>query len=432
MLGKHVALVTVTQSTHVVQTPARVAVLHGIAWRSIVRAVTSAFCARIGAVACCSVGAAMPKHLSLGEQAVVDKVTRQKNLGPMDAMRAVNKLRKQKGHDELNKSTIYRYLKGKTHRRGLVESRGRKKSLGKRDVLKLDQARKRLLKAADSRRRITYEDISKEAGYYENVTVRRVADALRAQGVRFRAPRKKVLLTDADAKVRLQTAKEWVKRPASFWSEGVHAYVDNKAFPVPLTPQQRAKYEKTRVTGHLRKAEEGVKRGFVKPRMKHSFLGIPSVTISAAVAKDRVIMWSVVDKTWNGTAAASMYRGPLAKALRQTWGEKRRYTIVEDGDRKGNQSGLGIAAKEEMKIKALTLPPRTPAWMPLDFAVWKAIEDKMHSTAPKGRESQEEYLTRLRQRARSLPRGFVRKVIGRMKDNIQGVIEAGGYHAKDD
>ena len=71
--------------------------------------------------------AAMPKHLSLGEQAAVDKVVR---LGPMDALHIINKLRKKQGADELNKSTIYRYLKGKTHRRGTVESRGRKQRLG--------------------------------------------------------------------------------------------------------------------------------------------------------------------------------------------------------------------------------------------------------------------------------------------------------------
>ena len=42
--------------------------------------------------------------------------------------------------------------------------------------------------------------------------------------------------------------------------------------------------------------------------MNHSFLGIPSVTISAAVAKDKVIMWHVVEGNWNGAAAAAMGR----------------------------------------------------------------------------------------------------------------------------
>ena len=191
-------------------------------------------------------------------------------------------------------------------------------------------------------------------------------------------------------------------------------------------------YQKTRVTGHLRKAAEGVARGCTKPREKHSFLGLPSVTISAVVAKDKVIMWHIVAKSWNGAAAAEMYSGPLARAVKKTWGHKKSYQIVEDGDRKRIQSGLGLAAKRKAKLRTLTLPPRTPSWMPLDYAIWSAIEKSMGETAPKGRESKEAYLARLEACARSLPRGFVRKVIARMKGNIRGVIEARGYHEKDD
>ena len=84
--------------------------------------------------------------------------------------------------------------------------------------------------------------------------------------------------------------------------------MDNKAFPYPLTPAQRKRFRQTMISGHLRKPSEGLDRGFTKPREKHSFIGIPSVTISAAVAKDKVIMWHVVDSSWNGAAAATMYK----------------------------------------------------------------------------------------------------------------------------
>ena len=43
-----------------------------------------------------------------------------------------------------------------------------------------------------------------------------------------------------------------------------------------------------------------------------------------------------------------------------------------------------------------------------------------------------EYLARLEKAARSLPRDFIRKVIGRTKSNVHGVIDAGGFHAKND
>ena len=219
------------------------------------------------------------------------------------------------------------------------------------------------------------------------VSLRVIADALRADGVRYRTARTKIGLSEKDAKERLAVCRKWVKRPRAFWSRSVHAYVDNKAWVIPLTPNQRQRFKQTLISGHLRKASEGTMRGCTRPRTQHAWLGVPSVTISAAVAKDRVILWHEHTKRWNGGTAAELYEGPLKKALRRTWGARRFFTIVEDGDRKGNQSGKGIAAKKRAGIRALTLPPRTPSLMPLDFALWKLIEKKVMQTAPSGKET---------------------------------------------
>ena len=121
---------------------------------------------------------------------------------------------------------------------------------------------------------------------------------------------------------------------------------------MPLTPAQRKKFKQTLVTGHLRKPSEGVKRGMTKPRQQHSWLGMPSVNITAAIAKDKVILWHTHAKPWNSATAAATYEGPLLSALRRTWGQRRTYTIIEDGDRKGNQSRKGIDAKRKVGIKA--------------------------------------------------------------------------------
>ena len=69
-----------------------------------------------------------------------------------------------------------------------------------------------------------------------------------------------------------------------------------------------------------------------------------------------------------------MYKGPLLSTMRRTYGKSPTYTIVEDGDRKGNQSGKGLKAKKDVNIRALTLPPRTPSLMPLEYAIWTEIE----------------------------------------------------------
>ena len=110
----------------------------------------------------------------------------------------------------------------------------------------------------------------------------------------------------------------------------------------------------------------------------------------------------------------------------------RSFTIVEDGDRKGNQSKKGIDAKRQAGIKALTLPPRTPSLMPLDFSVWNAIQKNVVSTSPKGHESKAAFIARLRKCAMGLPKGYVKSVINRTKPNIQAIIDAQGYAPKND
>ena len=225
---------------------------------------------------------------------------------------------------------------------------------------------------------------------------------------------------------------KWAKRPATYWSTKVHGYVDNKAFPVHLTRNQRAKIRASRVTGHLRKAYEGIDRGFTKPRQNHSFLGMPSVIIAAAVAKDRVIMWHEVRGNWNGKAAATMYEDHLKPALDRVWKKQPRYTIIEDGDRKGNTSGKGIAAKARAKIYAQTLPPRTPSLMPLDYSLWEKIVTKLLDTAPRGKETRAAFLERLKKVATTLPKGTVKKAIGRMRANVKALVDSNGFTPKND
>lgn len=172
--------------------------------------------------------------------------------------------------------------------------------------------------------------------------------------------------------------------------------------------------------------------GFTKPREKHSFIGLPSVTIAAAVAKDKVIMWHVVEGTWNGAAAADMYKNYLKPALEATWGKQRRYTIVEDGDRKGNRSGKGIAAKASAGIFATCLPPRTPSLMPLDYSIWNEIVKKVASQKKYKKETKTEFLERLQNAAMTLKKGYVKSVIARMRPNIKALADAKGFVPRND
>ena len=170
---------------------------------------------------------------------MIERTVRNNEGTPMDALAKVNRARAKSGVEEAARSTVYRFIAGATHVRGKKGTRGREPTLTRADVRTLDQTRKRLLKEADSERRITWETIQEEAGLGDRCCSKTVHKRLRSEGVRFRPPRSKVQLTEDDAKKRLKVAKEWVKFPATFWSKKVHAYVDNKAWPLPLSPKQK-------------------------------------------------------------------------------------------------------------------------------------------------------------------------------------------------
>ena len=116
----------------------------------------------------------------------------------------------------------------------------------------------------------------------------------------------------------------------------------------------------------------------------------------------------------------------------QWYGNKRKYVVVEDGDRKGFQSTKGIQGKMEAKISALTLSPRSPCFMPLDYSIWMAIDGKMLACSPAGTETKAAFIARLKKCAKSLPKPFLKKEIGRMKSKMLGVIDADGYNPKND
>ena len=377
---------------------------------------------------------AMHVPLTQSECQLIDSVVRAQKRQASDALAVINTARKRHGVLATTLSTVSRYCKGDTHRRDKpVETRGRPPALTRAQIRAANLARLRLVKKADNEVRVTWAMVIEEAGLGDAGCHRTLCDTLRRElGVAYRPARKKIGIVEEDAKKRLQVATQWKRKPARFWTQEVHGYVDNKAFVLPLTPKQRKRFRQTRVTGHLRTKAEGLRRGYTQPRQKHSWQGFPSVTVTAMVARDKVIMWHYQDKTWNGQTAAETYEGPMLSALKRVWGERSVYRVVEDGDRKGNQSKKGIAAKRRAHIRALTLPPRTPELMPLDAKLWHQIENRMDATAPAGTEAKATFLKRLRRTALTLPKAVVRKALEQTPTILGEIIAAGGYHPKSD
>ena len=157
----------------------------------------------------------MPQHLTENEQDLIDKYVRTERKKPMEALAGVNKGRIKKGLEIVDKSTVYRYVNGKSHRRNVVETRGRAKSLSKTDETHLLKTRRRLLREAGNQKRVTHDDVHKASGLKKKACKRVVMDALRINGVRYRRPREKILITEEDAKTRNKICKVWKNKRAS-------------------------------------------------------------------------------------------------------------------------------------------------------------------------------------------------------------------------
>jgi hypothetical protein len=277
---------------------------------------------------------AMPQ-LTKKELDMINDTCRKKGTGK-DAIGAINKMRKKKRIPPISPEAVYSYIRGKTHQPGRKDKRGNKSILKPRHVKKLMKARVRLIKKTNNSKRVTYADIIREADLDVDPCQKVVEEALREEGVQYRRARAKIQITSGDAEKRVVFAEKWKKKAADFWTDDVDGHHDLKAFPMTLTEAQRLRYAQTKVVGHLRLESEGTEQGFTRPKQNHQWLGIPSVTISAVVSANKLLVWEVVDGNWNGEKAKALYSGPIQKALVREYGEKR---TVGAGGRKCRPGG---------------------------------------------------------------------------------------------
>eukprot|EP00973_Karenia_brevis_P073575 10223221-Karenia_brevis.AAC.1 len=223
-----------------------------------------------------------------------------------------------------------------------------------------------------------------------------------ATPVRARPGKHRISRTKEHEKKRFEQGVVWSRKPQSWWVNEIHGYIDNKKWVVARTENEKKLLRSTKIHHHLRTPSEGVEAGFVLPKKNRMLLGIPSVDITACVTKDGIIFWHENEGPWNGSRAALMYER-LGAALRNHYGDKRSFRIVEDGDTKGFQSNKGKAAKKEQKIDPWVLPPRSPGWMPLDFSLWEEIETRVLAKRGYENEPVESYKRRLSITAKRLP-----------------------------
>lgn len=305
--------------------------------------------------------------------------------------------------------------------------------LTKKVIKTFETSRKKLSKKAKSTARITYGAIMNDAGLEGKVSLRRLGEAVRkVEKVRWKHGRKRPERTENEVETRADQSGSWKGYSAEHWVEEIHGYLDTKTFCVPTTKAKKDLLQKLKIAGHLRKPGEGSQPEFLLPKKQHGGLGLPSVKVTACVSPSvgKITMW-LPTKKWNGGVAEDMYRNHLKPALQKTYGELDYYRVVEDGDPTGFQSTKGKAGKKAAKIHSWKLPPRTPEWMPLDYALWHDIEGRALKSAGK-KETVASYKLKLAKAAKGLGVSYVKRVCAAMRKRIKATFDAKGHHIKFD
>ena len=330
-------------------------------------------------------------------------------------------------------TTIQRHVKAiKTNK--LRPGSGRPAALTPKQEEQIVKKMKLMTKVADAKFRVTIPMV--KTALKLKCSDKVVAAALHKADVYYHPLREKPVRTAEDDAKRKVFAGKYKSKPASWWSKDVHAYIDNKFFPVYLNGKGRDYAAKRAATGTFRKKGEGLGKGHVKPSKALKFnTGARSVLVSCAITAKKTLMWHVVDGRWNAEAAANMYQSKLAPALRREYPRASSYKLLEDNDPSGYKSRLGIEAKRESKIRVVEIPPRSPDLNPLDYGFWAELNRRMRRQEkkfkPSFKESRKVYMARLRRTAMNMPASALKPLVESLKRRCRQIWEADGGHIEE-
>jgi hypothetical protein len=369
----------------------------------------------------------MAKQLSVSEREEARRLAG-KRLTPLEIYKKLKAARAKSRVAPPDITSVRRFLKGTTHRQDTKEKRGRPKVFTRRNVLKMEKTRKELIKKADAEWEVHWEDVMKKARV-PTADLTTVSRAFAREGldVAWRPPREKPLRSPEHIAERKEACRQWRHRPNDYFTDTVDLIMDNTTWDVPATVRARKYLNQRKVRGHLRTRSEGLQPGFTKPSSKKHHMNTGGkLKLVAGISNCKVVMWHYLDGTWNGEAAASVYRGPIKKIMKSQRGEKKKYIVLEDNDPVGYKSNKAIRAKEETGIVALQFPRYSPDLNPLDYFLWQEVEARMTKNRPKKLESVDTYKERLRRTALAIPESVVRKGVKNMKKRIQNCYDNGG------
>ena len=123
---------------------------------------------------------------------------------------------------------------------------------------------RQMIRAADAEYQVIVDMIKRAAGL--KCCERVVLNALHARGIYMRPLRERPVRTPEDIRERKAFAEKYAEKSPTWWMRSVHAYIDNKFFPVYITSKGRSYAAKLVARGTFRKKGEGLSKGHIKPK----------------------------------------------------------------------------------------------------------------------------------------------------------------------
>lgn len=292
---------------------------------------------------------------------------------------------------------------------------------------KCDRALVTLQKQANGEKEVTIAMVIKKAGidYCEKVVRKAFSD----HGKPFRKLREKPLLKPEDIPVRFKFTKANRGRRSATWVKRPRAIIDNKKFPMYLQLKDRRYAARRTVRGAYRTGGQAVESHLVKPKatLKYPAKG---VMVTAGIINGRVRFWHITEGRWNAKRAVEMYVA-LAKVLKKVYPTLKKWEVLEDNDPAGYKSTAAVNKKAELGLDVMELPPRSPDLNTLDYSVWAEISKRLRQQEAKfpknKRESQDDFLKRLRATALGLPTSLVTAAVKSMHRRCNQIADAKGF-----
>ena len=319
------------------------------------------------------------------------------------------------------------FLRGRTYNK-VEETRGRKRSLGPRAVAALNKKRRELVSKSNGEREVRWSEIIKKARV-KAVHPATAKKSLQRAGipVAARRPREKPSRKSEHIDERAEVCRRWRYLPNNYFNEEIDLIIDNKNVEAATTPDARAYKRKMKVRFQHRIRGEGLEPQYTKPNPRRNRKNLGgSVTVCAGVRNNKVVLWKYIEGKWNGAVAESVYRNDIAKVLGRHAPTKEHPSIIEDNDPTGYKSSKAKKAKKELGYRVVSLPRYSPDLNPLDFFLWNNIEQRMEASAPKGKESMDQFKKRLRKTAMSTSKRLLGKAVASIKKRAKAIHAAGG------